>query len=337
MNLTDLVQQHLPNKRKVTPSGSIMINCPMCRIMGQSRNDTRFRCGFTRQADKGFVVHCYNCHFATRWIFQGRVSKNMMKFLRQLGIDSRQIPIGLRLLRTNETLDKVKFVDTRPEVVLEFDEVKLPKDAHTLEYWVEDDNISAMFIEAFEYLASRGEPVFNGWTYYWTPDTKFSMNRRIIIPFFHNGKIVGYVGRTFVSDQRLSKYYGIQPKDYMFNQDKLESESERIILVEGILDAVAIKGIASLGNRLSDKQVNLLKASNKEIILVPDRNKAGNELVEQAIEHSWSVSIPHWDRGVDDCAAATNKYGRLYTLKTIFESVMQDKNTIRMKFGASRL
>jgi len=336
MDITQLIIRHLPTKKKSNASGGWYICCSMCTSRGESRNDTKFRGGLTPRSDGGIIYHCHNCGFATKWEVGGHVSKNLMNFMVTLGIDSKQIPIALRLLPANQKLETVIDIDV-PEVAIDFEEVKLPRQAHTFDYWAEDDEIPGMFLEGFEYLASRGEAVFNGWNYYWSNDTKFSMNQRIIIPFYHNRKVVGYTARKFTDSEKLSKYYGETPADYLFNQDILETEIDRVLLVEGVLDAIAIKGIACLGNSLTQKQINLLNTCRKNVILVPDRNKAGTTLLEQALDNGWEVSVPDWDSGISDCAEATKRYGTLYTLESIFSSATTNKLRIMNTFGVSRL
>lgn len=337
MNLTDLVIQHLPIKRKGNPRGGHYFNCVMCTSMGESRNDTKMRCGFTPQPDRGFLVHCHNCGYATGWEYNGRVSKNLMKFLTKLGVDSKKIPIRLRLLQQNERVAEAKIEIEPHDVVIEFKTVDLPEGAYSFESWVEDDDPPSLFYDAFDYLANRGSPVFDGWNYFWTEDTYYNWNKRIIIPFYHNGKIVGYTGRRFTNTQRISKYFSQQPEHFLFNQDKLEGDAETIILVEGVFDAISIKGVATLGNALTKKQINLLKLSKKRIILVPDRNKAGRKLLEQAIDQNWEISIPDWDRGVIDCANATKRYSRLYTLESIYKFATDNAMKSRIRFEAARI
>jgi len=310
MNLTELVIQHLPNKKKQSHSGGWYFCCPMCVSMGETRNDTKFRGGFTPQPDGGFWYNCHNCHFKTKWNFQGRVGKNLMKFLTKLGIDSKRIPLGLRLLRRDEKIENVVIEEEdSPEIILEFDVKRLPPKSRKFEDWLNDETIPQGFIDALEYLNSRGDAVFNGWTYFWTPSKNYSMDQRIIIPFYHHGKIVGYTARTLTDNSKLSRYWAETQTDYLFNQDKLESDKDIILLVEGVFDAISIKGVASMGNLLTDRQINLLNRSQKDIIVVPDRSKTGSGLVEQAIENNWKVSIPTWDMGkIDDVASATKKY-----------------------------
>src|SRR5690606_6922507 len=99
---------------------------------------------------------------------------------------------------------------------------------------------------------------------------------------------------------------------------------ESVILLEGVFDAIVVDGIAVLGNRLSEKQIKLLKKSGKRIILVPDRNAAGDRLVNQAIEHGFNISIPERSSQVDDIANAVKRFGVLYILEKIYDNVLTD-------------
>jgi hypothetical protein len=336
MDLTQLVQQYLPNDRKTTSNG-FSINCPMCVSMGERRPDTKHRGGFRINPDSGWTYHCFNCGHKNMWKSGGPIGKNLMYFLTTIGIPAKQIPIKLRLLRPSEQMT-VKIEEDAPlDVAIGFDEVSLPPGSRSFESWAEDDDPPSLFFDAFNYMAGRGEAVFNGATYYWTPDTNYGINQRVIIPFYYQGKMVGYTARVFTGNTKLRKYYSNQPSDYMYNQELLEGDREIVFLIEGILDAVSIKGVGVLGNNLSAKQINLLKWSNKRIILVPDRNKAGERLLNQVIKLGWEAAVitTEWGSNVDDCAKATSRFGKLYVLETILNTAT--KNKIKVESGIFRL
>lgn len=349
MDITQQVLQHLP-KNKKTPNG-INICCPMCISMGELRNDTRFRGGFKLESDGGFVYHCFNCNFSTRWVYNSNVSKNLENFLNAIGVNTHHIDfLRMKLLKRNEKIEII----SKNDQINEYNEIKLPNGCKSFEYWIKTGEPTGLFIQAYEYLISRGNTIVNGSKYYWSPKSILSINQRIVIPFFYKNKLVGYSARRFTNNDKISKYYGEKPSNYLFNQDLLDSDVERIILVEGVLDAISIKSVACLGNTLTDKQVDLLNSSNKEIIVVPDRLKqnyipnwkhekktlykvknkqTGKSLIEYALENNWNVSIADWDEGIGDCAEAVKKYGMLYTLESIFESATLNKNKIESFFG----
>jgi len=341
IDLTQIVLQYLPTDRKTNATG-FYVCCPMCMSMGESRPDTKYRGGFTIAPDGGWLFHCYNCHHKNRWIYNGRVGKNLMYFLTSIGIPSKMIPVRLRLLRNDETLSVKIHIEEEevPDIAINFDEVKLPSGCSSFDSWVEDDEPPSMFIDAFSYMASRGEAVFNGSTYYWTGDSNYAINQRVIIPFYHHGKVVGYTGRVFTGNKKLRKYYSEQQSDYMYNQDLLEGDAEIIFLVEGILDAISIGGIGVLGNHLTEKQVNLLKWSGKRIILIPDRNDAGGKLFDQVVSlgHEVALISTEWGTGIVDCAEATKRFGILYTLETIIKNATKNKMKLKLfRSGMFRL
>ena len=80
-------------------------------------------------------------------------------------------------------------------------------------------------------------------------------------------------------------------------------------------------------NTVSDTQARLIRNLGKEIIVVPDQDKAGLELVDRAMELGWSVSIPNWPEGVKDVNDAVVKFGKVATLLTI----MQARETSKIK------
>jgi len=78
----------------------------------------------------------------------------------------------------------------------------------------------------------------------------------------------------------------------------------------------------------------LLNKLQKQIIVVPDRDKAGSKLVERAIELGWSVAMPDWDNDINDVGDAVDKYGRLYTLYSIANTA--EESTIKIRLRAKK-
>ena len=75
----------------------------------------------------------------------------------------------------------------------------------------------------------------------------------------------------------------------------------------------------------------LLNKLQKQIIVVPDRDKAGSKLISQAIELGWSVSMPEWSQDISDIGEAVNKYGRLYTLYSIVTGAEESSLKIKLR------
>ena len=94
-----------------------------------------------------------------------------------------------------------------------------------------------------------------------------------------------------------------------------------------------IDGISVLGNGVTPEQAHLIDKLNKRVILCPDRDSAGKDLIEKAIELGWEISFPPWSNECKDAADAVNKYGKLLTLASIvkFASDNKIKNQVKAK------
>lgn len=119
---------------------------------------------------------------------------------------------------------------------------------------------------------------------------------RIIFPIINTkGNILGFGGR--VLDDAMPKYLNSQ-ETYIFNKGynlyglnllNKFSNKEKIILVEGYMDVIALfsKGInysvASLGTALTERQAKLIKRYGKEVYIAYDSDKAGIAATEKAV------------------------------------------------------
>ena len=108
-----------------------------------------------------------------------------------------------------------------------------------------------------------------------------------------------------------------------------------IIVVEGQMDAIAIDGVAIMSNEVNATQAARISAVNRQVIVVPDRDRAGAKLITAALTHEWAVSLPSWGDDVKDAADAVKKYGRLYTLTTILH--YRETNKIKIQLMKRQL
>jgi DNA primase len=150
----------------------------------------------------------------------------------------------------------------------------------------------------------------------------------VIVPFYHNQKIVGYTGRK-VNDGK-PKYLTESQPGYIFNIDRQDFQKKYVIVVEGQFDAIAIDGVAIMTNSPSQGQIAKINSLGKEVICVPDRDSAGSELLNSAIAQRWSASLPPWQEHIKDVADAVKYYGRLYTLSTILHYRVHGEIKIQM-------
>ena len=119
---------------------------------------------------------------------------------------------------------------------------------------------------------------------------------------------------------------------YVFNIDRfVDSDRDFVIVVEGVFDAVFVDGISVLGNVVTPEQAHLIDKLNKRVILCPDRDEPGKELIDQAVDLGWEVSFPPWHPDVKDAADAVERYGRLLTVKSIVDFATNNKVKIRVQ------
>jgi hypothetical protein len=145
----------------------------------------------------------------------------------------------------------------------------------------------------------------------------------IIIPYYHNGRIVGNTTRFYTD--RHPKYLSDQPSRFVFNLDAQRINWQFAILVEGQFDAISIGGCAYLGSTIHDQQALMLSRLQRRIIVVPDRDRAGMGVCDRALELGYHISIPDWSPEIKDVNDAVKHYGRLPTLLSIIQSATSSK------------
>jgi DNA primase len=173
--------------------------------------------------------------------------------------------------------------------------------------------------QLLNYLKKRGiEPEW--YDFFYSPDQTADFNRRVIVPFYWHGDVVGYTGRLFDTRNKEIKYYTETQPGYVFNMDAQDWQRKFVLVMEGPFDAITLGGVAILGSEINDTQRELIQGLNRQVIVVSDRDQPGMKLIDQAKEFGWSVAFPQWHESVVDVAEAVSKYGRLFTLQSILKS-----------------
>lgn len=308
MNLIQTaVHNILPPRRKNTPSGWISFNAPCCHHRGE-KADTRQRGGFLLTGD-GFQYHCFNCNFKAGWTPGKLFSKNTKSLLSWMGLpDSEVQKLSLHALKEKEDQPKP---DKKFNLVLE--ERPLPEDCLPISEWLTAGLEDPDFVSVIDYIINERKLSLDDYNWHWSAANGY--RDRVIIPFYHEGKVVGWTGRKVVEGK--PKYLTHTQPGYVFNIDKQSYDRKFVIVVEGQFDAIAIDGCAIMHNEPSEVQALRLKQLNREVIVVPDNDKPGAKLIEAALENEWSVSLPDWGPDVKDVADAVKKYGKVYTLFSI--------------------
>jgi hypothetical protein len=328
MNLIQTaVQTVLPPKRKSTPSGWTSFNAPCCVHNGE-RADTRGRAGIMFKED-GFQYHCFNCNFKAGWTPGKLLSKNTKSLFSWLGVpDSELQKLALHALQLKEDQPVTKV-----EINLTLKEITLPEMTMSLVEWAKEDlpkDVQEQLLAIYNYLLGRGMDIdWYNWSWSYAPGYR----DRLLIPFYQDGKVVGYTGRKITDGK--PKYLTHSQPGYVFNIDRQTVDRKYVLVMEGQFDAIAVDGCAISHNEPSDAQIMRLNSLGREVIVVPDRDKPGAKMIETAIEQGWTVSMPDWGDGIKDVADAVKKFGRVYTLFTILH--YKETNEIKKQLLKKKL
>jgi hypothetical protein len=300
----------LPPKRKSTPSGWTSFDAVCCHNNGEAR-DTRKRGGIMTSPDGGWSYHCFNCNFKAGWTPGKLLSKNTKTLFKWLGMNDTDLG------KLNLIALKIKDDQPVSKKPLNFEllEKSLPEGTLSVMEWISASDVQDIAEDLgkiVEYILGRGMEL-DWYNWMWSPTPGYV--DRVIIPFYHNGKIVGYTGRK-ITDGKPKYLTDAQP-GYVFNLDQQTNDRAYVIVVEGQFDAIAIDGCAIMHNEPNDSQILRLNTLGREVIIVPDRDRAGAKILNSALKNNWSVSLPPWGDDVKDVADAVKKFGRLYVLATI--------------------
>lgn len=318
-SIQQALQSALPARRKTASKGWISFNAPCCIHNGETP-DRRMRGGLLINPDGGFSYHCFNCQYKASWKPGYHLGYRARKLMSWLGLSDDQIQV--LVFDAMRQLDQEIVVVERNNKTANFKPKPLPENSLPILDWIhadfgEDQTLKNNLEFAVEYLINRGFGL-DDYNWYWSPESSNQINRRIILPFTWQNKIIGYTARSINPTNKL-KYFNSFDSDYVFNTDAQSQERKFVIVVEGPFDAIAVGGVAVLTNEINETKAEIIESLGKEIIVVPDRDRSGGLLIDSALKYGWNVSFPLWQDDIKDCAAAMQRYGKLYTLRSILE------------------
>lgn len=315
----------IPGKKKNTSSGWTSFNAICCSHFGH-KADRRMRGGIKFDGNN-WSMHCFNCGYKCNFILGKPISYKTQNLLKWCGIDDTEIKRwSLESLQHKDLLD---FTQPKKKIKIKFNDHKLP-DGEIL------DSNNPLHKVFADYVQARGISTYD-YPFLITPSEKGRMANRVVIPYTYKNKIVGHTSRFL--DNKIPKYLNEQQPGYVFNIDMQKPEWQVCIVTEGIFDALSIDGVAVMHDEISNDQALLLSTLNKQIIVVPDRDKTGLKMCDRALELGYQVSLPNWEADIKDVNDAVVRYGKLPTLLSILQSATNSKIKIEMqrKKIASRL
>lgn len=309
--MTDILDEFrlaIPANRRAGPGGWINFCCPSC-------GDRRFRGGVSFTPSGGWRYYCFNggCEYnsqPTGWEPGSGFGGRARKLFELIGGDIRKIPLKERMRWSTTKFGKDGSITERGkdlEIVHTFPEVELPSGCELL-YDIYESNATAS--KVMKYVHGRmGRDFAETYPLFWTEKYPYY----VIMPYFHyKEKIVGYLGRHIYHTKGPKRFIQRAPTDYLFNQHLLNTYSARyLFVVESPMDAALLGCVASRNDRLTEKQINLLKVSGKDIVMVPDCKKGeSDEFIRQAKENGWFVSVPKWTGQFNPAILKTTDVGR---------------------------
>ena len=329
-SITDTTLELWRTGRKVKQgsSGWLSGNAVCCSHNGEN-TDKKGRGGVMLTGTDGINYHCFNCRFSTGYQPGRHLGYKFRKLLGWLGADDNAVR---RLV-----IDAIRIKDLTPdlpaaiekELEVTYKARALPQNAVSFQTAVEHAEQYPRLVDAVAYCVERNINI-NSYDFLVTNEIAHNLHRRVIIPFTWQNNIIGYTARAIDPDIK-PKYHNSYEPNFVFNIDKQKSNWKFVIVCEGPFDAMSIDGVAILGNECNENQADVIDGLAREVIVVPDADRAGTKLIDAALEYGWTISTPIWQDTCKDINDAVVKYGKLFTLQTILDARISSRLKIELK------
>jgi hypothetical protein len=340
--IKDAILQNIGPMRSA-PKGWHKRNCMLCHTQGHGK-DTRFRFGIQFNP-QSIACNCFNCGFSAGYTEGKELSKAFKFLLNHLNIDRKFIDqIEFEIFKQKNSIIAVREGDEGKEnpeqkfkaLFQKWKPMELPAGALPIDVWLENGLDDPDFLKVVNYALNR--KIFDLGEFYWSPDKFYNVNERLIIPYFYKGKIVGFTARLCydTDDKSTPKYFQQCPEDFVYNLDHHQDWARKYAIVtEGVLDAWTVDGVSILGE-VGQSKIDIINRLQKQVIVCPDRDKKGRDLVDVAIQNNWAVAFPKWDPRVKDASNAAEKYGRLLTTYSIISTAVTGKEKIQVTWDVEQ-
>lgn len=292
--------------RKINQSGDhLMIPCILAPWTHERGTDSKPSCGI--KISKGVsVVNCFACHTST----------GLLNYVRDYGryavadglVDSEKINNLLDFILMAEDddsdIEEVKVVVKR-EVPKDLEEL-IGKNTDKLNDF-KKANGTVRILGDSEWWSKWGLSYIEEDTYvdqFEGKPRKKTIENRIMFPIYDIDKSLRMVqGRWFdnnYDDAGEPKYCiyprGADKENYLYGIHMYNSSTTKFLVVEGMIDTVNANyvlkengfddwiAVGINGSKISDKQVDLIRAYAEEVLILLDRDQAGRLGQKQAIE-----------------------------------------------------
>lgn len=310
----------------------IVPTCPSC---GKSGGKFGIYIGPETNKKKPFMSHCFKC---------GHTTKELKDLLDLIG---------------------------RPDLMIEekasFQPLDIPDFYKLEEDEIDDELIVINMPEGWKrcyrnpYLKERGFTI-DDYTYFPVGTTRglnFKFDNYVVFPIIDHGDTVGYVSRHIWSKDMIDEYniqarrngkYEIRrynnstDNDFvklLYNYDAIiEDETDTVVLVEGIFDAIAltrkldlydnprIVPVASFGKKISQTQIYKLQSKGIKTVVIGYDNDARESIIKTASTLSeyfdiFIACLPDGSKDWDDAD--------FWTIYDVFASGLKTPNEFKMQ------
>ncbi len=316
--LQSLIEEKIPFRHIGT--GWFSGKCQVC-------NDYKERAGF-RFENNEIVYNCWNCGKTGNYEEKsGTMHPRFRSILAAYGIDDSEIttivnsPFFFKKKEDqNQTISLAKLTAINTSTPT----VKLPAKSFKLGHHDE-------FIEhqqkLVNYLVDRNVDL-DKCEFYFSLEEKFI--NRVIIPFYRNGKLIYWQGRSIMPDDKQRYENAPASREaIIFNIDKLNTyERTPLFVTEGVFDAMMVDGCSILGSKLNEAKVALLSQSRRRLVFVIDKDKNGKKFAEEVMRRGWEITFS--PDGSEDINHAFSKYGAAWTVYCLMNNIPKNEDSARL-------
>jgi len=298
----------------ISPTGFYNLRCPVC-------NDHSERGGFKFDGDfTGYS--CWNCQSKFKYEEgTGKLSKSAKDILEAFGITRevlRELTSSIFLKPPEESEISLEAVT---KVKLHTPEIAFPDRTRALL----SDGHEELQEPLLEYLLARKiDPLQQ--TFYFSLDPK--MLRRVIIPYWRDGKLIYWQARTIDPIKPRYKNPSTAKDAIIYGYDQLHSyEAAPLFVTEGVFDAIMVDGICILGSSLNVAKLEILKRTKRRLIFVIDRDQTGGELGKSVLANGWEITFV--DLRANDINDSVVKFGMPFTAYSLLKNATTKDNMLQ--------
>ena len=180
--------------RKTRPAskGWLAGNAPCCVHRGETA-DRKSRGGLLPTPEGGFSYHCFNCQYTAGWSPGYHLNYRVRNLLGWMGMPQEQIQ--LLVFEAMRNVDREVVQQELKKKTTTFKPVELPDYAPVAELVAAGaDALDEDLRAAVDFIHQRGFSL-DDYNWLWSPTKEHGLNRRLIIPYSWQGKIIGYTAR----------------------------------------------------------------------------------------------------------------------------------------------